>query len=66
MFYSERMELEVTRQQLDEAIAEGERQAQELARFKKVQAKGDEGLQRDRQQEFHDLRQQIQTIEVWS
>uniref|UniRef100_A0AAF5PSH3 Uncharacterized protein n=2 Tax=Wuchereria bancrofti TaxID=6293 RepID=A0AAF5PSH3_WUCBA len=58
----ERMELEVTRQQLDEAIAEGERQAQELASLK-VQTKNSEDLERDRQQELHDLREQIQTIE---
>ncbi|KAL3985975.1 hypothetical protein ACH3XW_40865 [Acanthocheilonema viteae] len=58
----ERMELEVTRQQLDEAIAEGERQAQELAKLK-VQTKGDEDLEKDRQHELYDLRQQIQTIE---
>lgn len=59
------MELKVARQQLDEAIAKGEQQAQELARLK-MQAKSDEGLERDRQHELHDLRQQIQTIEVWS
>ncbi|KAM3716509.1 Intracellular protein [Dirofilaria immitis] len=58
----EQMELEVTRQQLDEAIAESERQAQELARLK-VQVKSDEGLERDRQQEIHNLHQQIQTVE---
>uniref|UniRef100_A0A0R3RRG7 GRIP domain-containing protein n=1 Tax=Elaeophora elaphi TaxID=1147741 RepID=A0A0R3RRG7_9BILA len=58
----ERMELEVTRQQLDEAIAEGERQAQKLAKLE-VQIKGDEGLERDRQHELHDLRQQLNTIE---
>ncbi|EJD76675.1 hypothetical protein LOAG_16435 [Loa loa] len=58
----ERTELEVTRQQLDEAIAEGERQARELARLK-VQAKGDQDLERDQQQELRDLRQQTQTVE---
>lgn len=65
LFCSEQTELEVTRQRLDEAIAEGERQAQELARLK-IQAKGDENLEKDRQHELHYLRQQIQTIEVWS
>uniref|UniRef100_A0A915PZD0 Uncharacterized protein n=1 Tax=Setaria digitata TaxID=48799 RepID=A0A915PZD0_9BILA len=58
----ERMELEVTRQQLNEAIAEGEHQAQEIARLK-AQTEGDESLEKDRQQELHTLRQEIVTVE---
>ncbi|VDK81412.1 unnamed protein product [Onchocerca ochengi] len=59
----ERMELEVARKQLDEAIAKGERQAQELAKLKSQNKDDVEGLERDRQQELHNLHQQIQTIE---
>ncbi|VDN08498.1 unnamed protein product, partial [Thelazia callipaeda] len=58
----ERLELELTRQRLDEAIAEGERQTRELAQIK-AQTKTDEKLEKDRQQEILHLRQQIDSIQ---